>query len=105
MKYVIGWLKLRPGARDEFMTLARPFVAETLKEDGMIFFEFHHNSFDPDGVVVVECYRDHATHERHWTTSHFKEMWAHVERLTLEGHFENVFAARIEPDHIRFADG
>ena len=41
MKYVIGWLKLRPGARDELMTLARPFVAETLKEDGMIFFEFH----------------------------------------------------------------
>ena len=40
MKFVIGWLKLRPGKRDEFMALAGPFIASTLKEDGIEFSSF-----------------------------------------------------------------
>jgi len=34
MKYVTGCLKLGPGKRNEFMPLAQPFIANTLKEDG-----------------------------------------------------------------------
>jgi quinol monooxygenase YgiN len=52
MKFVIGWLRVRPGKRDEFMALARPFIAITLREEGIDFFEFHLSSTDPDTVVV-----------------------------------------------------
>ena len=34
MKFAIGWLKLRPEKRDEFVPLAQLFIAKTLKEDG-----------------------------------------------------------------------
>ena len=34
MKFVTGWLKLGPGKRDQFMPLAQPFIADTLREDG-----------------------------------------------------------------------
>ena len=43
MKFVIGWLTLKPGTRDEFMTLCRPFIAATREEEGVDFFEFHHD--------------------------------------------------------------
>jgi quinol monooxygenase YgiN len=102
MKFVIGWLKLKPGRRDEFMAVSRPFIAATLREEGVVFFEFHHNSTDLDGVVVVECYKSHAAHELHWATPHFATMWKEVERLTIEGRFENIFADRTASDVARF---
>ena len=98
MKFVIAWLTLRPGKRGEFMALAQPFAAATRQEDGVVFFEFHHDATNPDGVVAVECYRDHAAHEAHWTTPHFAAMWTEVQRLAVEGRFQNIFADRVEPD-------
>jgi hypothetical protein len=34
MQFVIGWLKLKPGKRQEFMPLAKTHEAATQKEDG-----------------------------------------------------------------------
>ena len=104
MKFVIGWLKLRPGKREEFMALARPFIATTLKEDGVEFFEFHLSSTDPDTVIVVEKYRTAEVHDLHNQTAHLAEIWGHVQRLCIEGRFENVFADRVEPEFERFAE-
>jgi quinol monooxygenase YgiN len=102
MKFVIGWLTLKPGKRDEFLVLSRPFIAATLQEEGVIFFEFHTSLTDPDGAVVVECYKDREAHELHWTTPHFSAMWRNVERLALEGRFENIFADRTATDVVQF---
>ena len=102
MKYVIGWLTVKPGKRDEFMALSKPFLAATLDEEGVVFAEFHHNVADPDGIIVIECYKDHQAHELHWTTPHYAVMWKHVERLAIEGNFENVFADRTDTDFARF---
>src|SRR5262245_170480 len=103
MKFVIGWLKLRPGKRDEFMALARPYIATSLKDDGVDFFEFHLSSTDPDTVIVVERYRTPEAHVLHNQTPHFFEMWGLVQRLCIEGRFENIFADRVDPDFARFA--
>ena len=92
MKFVTGWLSLRPGKRDEFMALARPFMAATL------------SSTDPDAVIALEKYRTPGAHDLHHQTPHFAEMWGHVQRLCIEGRFENIFAGRVEPDFARFAD-
>jgi quinol monooxygenase YgiN len=104
VKFVIGWLKARPGKRDELMALARPFIATTLRQDGIEFFEFHPSSTDADTVIVVEKYRTPEVHDLHHQTAHFAEMWGHVQRLCLEGRFENIFAERVDPDFARFAD-
>jgi quinol monooxygenase YgiN len=102
MKFVIGWLTLKPGRRDEFMAVAQSFIAATVREEGVVFFEFHHSSTDPDGVVVVECYKNHEAHQLHWTRPHFVAMWKDVERLAIEGSFENIFADRTVPDVVKF---
>ena len=97
MKFVIGWLKVRPGKRDEFMALAGPFIGATLRESGVEFFEFHLSSTDPDTVIAIEKYRTPTVHDRHHQTAHFAEMWEHVQRLCIEGRFENIYADR-QPD-------
>jgi len=104
MKFGVGWLKLKPGKRDEFMALARPFVSETLKEDGVEFFEFHLSSTDPETVIAIEKYRTPEAHDLHHRTAHFAEMWGHVQRLCIEGRFENIFEDNVQPDFSRFAD-
>jgi quinol monooxygenase YgiN len=104
MKFVIGWLNLRPGKRDEFMALARPFIATTLKGEGVEFFEFHLSSTDPDTVIVVERYRTPEAQDLHQQTAHFAEMWGHVQKLCIEARFENIFADRVDPDFARFAE-
>ena len=104
MKFVIGWLKVRPGKRDELVALARPFIATTLKEEGVEFFEFHLSSTDCDTVIVVERYRTPEVHDLHHKTAHFAEMWGHVQRLCIEGRFENIFADRVDTDIARFAE-
>ena len=104
MKFVIGWLKLRPGKRDEFMALAGPFIETTLKEDGVEFFEFHLSSTDPDTVIAIEKYRSPQVHDLHNQTPHFAQMWGHVQRLCIEGRFQNIFADDVQPDFARFAD-
>ena len=104
MKFVIGWLKLRPGMRDEFMALAGPFIEAALRENGVEFFEFHPSSTDPDTVIAIEKYRTPEAHDLHHQTPHFAEMWGHVQRLCIEGRFENIFADRVDADFARFAD-
>jgi len=104
MKFVIGWLKVKPGKRDEFMALALPFAATALKQDGVEFFEFHLSSTDPDSVIAVERYRTPEVHDLHHQTAYFAEMWGHVQRLCIEGRFENIFADRVDSDLARFAD-
>ena len=103
MKFVVGWLKVRPGKRDEFLALARPYIAKTLAEDGIEFFEFNLSSTEPDTVIVIEKYRTPEVHSQHNQTAHFAEMWAHVQRLCIEGKFENISADRVDPDFQRFA--
>src|SRR5262245_17353546 len=104
MKFVIGWLKVRRGMRDEFMDLAHAYSATTLElEEGIEFFEFHLSSTDPDTVIVVEKYQTSEIHDRHHQTEHFARMWEQVQRLCVEGRFQNIFADRVEPDFARFA--
>ena len=103
MKFVIGWLKVKPGKRDEFMELALPYGATTCTlEEGVEFLEFHPSSADPDGVIVIEKYRTPEVHDLHHQTEHFEQMWEQVQRLCVEARFENIFANRAEPDVIRF---
>ncbi len=97
MKFVIGWLTLKPGTRDEFMTLCRPFILpQRVKRKAYDFFEFHNDLGNSDGIVVVERYKSHEAHELHWTTPHFQAMWHIVERLAIEGRFEHLRRSRRE---------
>ena len=103
MKFVIGWLKVKPGKRDEFIDLVHPYSATTIAlEEGIEILEFHPASTDPDMVIVIEKYRTPEVHDLHHKTEHFERMWAQVQRLCVAARFENIFADRVEPDLISF---
>jgi quinol monooxygenase YgiN len=101
-KYIIGWLTLRPGMRDEFMAIARPYVASCLKEEGCLFFEMNPSESGPDIVTLAECFADVEAHTAHLKTPEFQAFWAELGRLALHGRFENIFPDHVVPDAARF---
>ena len=101
-KFIMGWLTARPGKRDEFMAISQAYIATTLKEKGIVFFEFHPSATDPNLIIVVECYETPEAHDLHHTTPHFAAMWKEVQRLIMEAKFQNIFAARVVPDAVKF---
>ena len=101
-KFIMGWLTARPGKRDEFMAISEPYIETTLQEQGVIFFEFHPSLTDPDLVIVVECYETPEAQDLHHRTPHFVAMWSEVQRLIAEARFENIFAARVVTDAVKF---
>jgi quinol monooxygenase YgiN len=66
------------------MALTGPFIAATVKEDGVEFFEFHLSSTDPDMVIAVEGYRTPEVHDLHHQTAHFVEMWGTFKDFALK---------------------
>ena len=54
MIYVIAELSLKPGSTEKASAEARKVVAETVKEDGCIFYQMHLNVGDPTKLIVVE---------------------------------------------------
>jgi quinol monooxygenase YgiN len=101
-KFIMGWLTVRPGKRDEFMAISEPFISATLQEQGVIFFEFHPSLTDPNLVIVVECYATPEVQDFHHKTPHFAAMWEEVQRLIAEARFENIFAASVVTDIVTF---
>ena len=98
-KFIIGWLTLKPGKRDEFMTLSRSFVEATRQEKGVIFFEFHHDLANSDGIVVIECYEDREAHEIHHQTPHFQAIWKEVHASESRQIREHLCASTVERCH------
>ena len=102
MKYVIGWIKLQPGKRDEFLSLLGPFTEKTQQEEGNDFFEYYPSSKDPDTVFIAEKFRSAEDHDLHHQTPQHIDIWGHIQRLGAEARFENIFADRVEVDELKF---
>ena len=54
MLYVIAELRLKPGTADKACAVACKAVADTVKEDGCIGYDFHLSVSDPTRLVAVE---------------------------------------------------
>jgi quinol monooxygenase YgiN len=98
MEYVIGWVTVKPGMREEFLEASQPLIEASRLEEGVEFFEFHLSPEDPNVVAVVECYRDAKVHERHVQSPHFQEFLKLIERYLVRGRFENVVAGSVRVD-------
>jgi len=101
MDYVIGWMTVRPGERDEFFESSLEFVRATKAEPGTLFFELHKSSENPDVVVAIEAYVNAEVHEAHVKSAHFAAFWHLFQRYVLTGKFENVTADTSRLDEVR----
>jgi quinol monooxygenase YgiN len=92
MRYVIGWLKVKPGRRDEFMRLAKPVFAITRKEEGCLFYEAHPTTEDPDLIVLIEGWQTVAHHLAHQKAPHHAAFGPIVVENCVEGRFDEIDA-------------
>ena len=102
MEFVIGWLTCKPGKRDEFMTVAKPGIAITQKEDGCVFYEFHPSTLDPNLVVIIEGWQSPSHHQAHQKAAHQVAFGSEAGRLAVEGRFEVIEAAKVVTERPKF---
>jgi quinol monooxygenase YgiN len=101
-KYIVGWISLLPGRRDDFMRIARPYVETCRAEDGCLFFDMNPSSDGPDEIVIMECFRDAEAHAIHLRTPQFVDFWLKLNELGASARFENVIAREVTPDRAEF---
>jgi quinol monooxygenase YgiN len=101
-KFIIGWLKCRPGKRDELVALAGPYVTACRAEDGCLFFEMNPSITDPDVMTVAEGFASAGAHERHLQQETFRTLWGRLPDLCLTGKFENIYADHVQSDGADF---
>jgi quinol monooxygenase YgiN len=72
MIFATAELRLKPGMADKAAAAARTMVAETVKEDGCLFYDFNLSVTDPTRLIAVERWTSRETLARHMQTAHFK---------------------------------
>ena len=98
MKWVIGWLKLQPGTRDQLMERIGPFVALSLTEAGVRHFEVNASASDPDTLVFIESYDSDALHKVHQDTPEHQALLADIFKVAVSGKFEHIYPANSRTD-------
>lgn len=94
-KYILGWISIVAGKREEFFAAIDHFVAETRAEPGCIFFEMSPGRDDPDLVLLMECFTDEAAHKVHSETPHQEWMRGHLKRYMRGGRFEVAYSDQV----------
>jgi quinol monooxygenase YgiN len=101
-KYVMGWLKLKPGQRDAFVREYAKGADATRKEQGCVFYDYALSAEDPDTVLIMECFESEEMHAAHLKQPHFKAVWAAFERLGAKGNFIDMWSDEAKPSAVEF---
>jgi quinol monooxygenase YgiN len=95
MRYIIGWLRAKPGKREEFLRRTKPAFAITKKEDGCLFYEAHPAADDPDLIVFIEGWQTAEQHRAHEKAAHHVALGPTVVELCTGGTFHEIDAAKV----------
>jgi quinol monooxygenase YgiN len=98
MKYVIGWIRIKPGQREDFLDRCRDFFETTRAEPGVLAFEFLPSLDDPDVVVAIESYISPEAHDTHRAAPHFEAFRALIKSHVLGGRFETIVTDAVAKD-------
>lgn len=104
MKYVIGWLRTKPGKRAELLSLLRPFAQQSREEEGVNIFEVNPSDTDSDVVVFIECYEDEEVHIRHLAQEEHVVLLDRIAKIGIGGQFHHIYSDRTEVHKIKFGD-
>ncbi len=64
-KYIMGWLRFRPGKREEFLVIYQRGAEATRKEPGCVFYDYGVSPTDPDLMYLLECFASEEAHAEH----------------------------------------
>jgi quinol monooxygenase YgiN len=101
MDFVFGWIWVKPGKRDEFMALVPGHVTRAKARPGVYWLEFHENFDDPDAIVFTAGFANAEVHAAQ-STSDDPPLIALLEKIGIEGRFENISAETKRLDVLTF---
>ncbi len=96
MIYVVAEVRLKPGMADKAVAAARKVVAETVKEDGCIFYDMHRSVNVADKIVVVERWASRDALDRHMHTPHLKAWREAGKEFVLERKVEIITPEKVD---------
>jgi quinol monooxygenase YgiN len=102
MKYVIGWLKLKPQKRDAFFERIRPFATMSRSEPGVHVFEVAASDIDPEVAVFTEAYASEEAHTAHLETPEHRALLTDLQAMSISGKFIHIYPERSRTDEFSF---
>lgn len=102
MDIVIGWIRLKPHKRDEFMTLVPKYATATRSLSGCTICELTESRDDPDVVVVVFGYTTPEAHAAQINSPHERTLLAVLNDLGIDGRFDNFLSDGVRTDRLTF---
>jgi|CXWL01.1.fsa_nt_gi quinol monooxygenase YgiN len=70
MIIVEGWVRLAPGALEQFLPAATAMIAASRAEPGCLDYAYGRDLLDPDIVRIAERWTDEAAMAAHFETPH-----------------------------------
>jgi quinol monooxygenase YgiN len=101
-EYVVGWLTVAPGTREEFLKVAGTYAAAFREEEGCLFFEMNPSLDDADSVTFMECFATPEVHGAHMAAPQAGAFWKELERFGRQLRFETIRAGRVELASVEF---
>ncbi|MEX0860045.1 MAG: putative quinol monooxygenase [Cucumibacter sp.] len=102
MKFIIGWVTIKPAKRDAFFAAVRVHTAATRQEEGCVFFEINPGMERPNVAVVAECFKSEEVHQRHLTTPHMAAMRKAMNETLIDGKFQYIYSDNVVAEDVTF---
>ncbi len=97
-KYILGYLRVAPGDREELVVRASEYARGCRDEPGCLLFELIPHHERSDTMVLMECFTSEAAHVAHQDTPHFKAFMPYLREVLTGAEVENVYSDKIVTD-------
>ncbi|KRD57895.1 antibiotic biosynthesis monooxygenase [Flavobacterium sp. Root935] len=71
--HVFATWKVKEGQLENVLELLKTVHAESIKEDGNLFYKIHQSNSDANTIVLFEGYTNEAAVAEHRNSAHFKD--------------------------------
>lgn len=71
MIMIIATTTLKPGCKEDYLVLAKELVEKSRQEEGCLSYRLFESQSDPNGVVIVEEWKDEQAIAQHNASEHF----------------------------------
>lgn len=92
MILVEGWVRLAPGAIDQFLPAARAMISASRAEPGCLDYAYARDLLEPDTLRIAELWKDEAALAEHFRTPHMATFQAALATLAIEAASVQVYA-------------
>ena len=103
MDVVVGWFRLKPGKRGEFLAYTPSFTSSSRQRPGILFCEITASPEDEDVAVLAIGFADKVSHDASIGRQEEADLIALLERIGVEASFENFSGERGRRDTLTFS--